>query len=266
MITPSQLTPILDNITQTLLDLDNNLVTGLMTAVSTVQAGQHGASNSLQARVAALVSHDLLNSNLGKAWGLTAQKVHSYIVIDPVGHNKLMGDILVALDKDLGGLAHYLATNNLMVHRRFADAFNYVAANTISLGLAPGPLAPITPAQVFVPALQTLATFNATGATTGTFGAGTPIDTTKYAPSQLFIKNVGGAGTTGTATSFSATYTKANGQTGIGNQALSGSLAAGATLQLDTVLAVAVTAISITSGVSGDQFAIVVLPLRTVGY
>lgn len=265
-ITPTLLTPILDNITQTLIDLDGNLVAGLSGAATTIRAGQHGTSNSLQSRVAALASYDLLGSNLGRAWEATAQKVHDYIVIDATVHNKLVADTMVALDKDLGGLQHFLHANSMMVHRRFADAFNYIAANMVSLNLGPQPLQPISPAQVMLSAGQTLATFNATGATTGTFAAGTAIDTTKYGAHQLYIKNVGGSGTTGTATSFTITYTGADGVSHTATKALSGSLAAGATLAVGTTQGTAVTGISITSGVNGDQFAIVVISLRSVGY
>ncbi len=72
----------------------------------------------------------------------------------------------------------------------------------------------------------------------------------------------------GTATSLTLTYTNANGLAGQSVvQALSGALAAGATLAVGTTLGQAVSNIVVGSGgVNADSFQIVVQPLRTVTY
>src|SRR6185437_3140176 len=149
----------------------------------------------------------------------------------------------------------------------FAAAFNYFAVNGVAMGLVNTTPTKLATTQVFVPTAQNLATISVTGTAAGTFGAGTAVDLTKYAPLPLYLKNTAGSSTTGTATSFTVTYTGTNGNSHTATQALSGALAAGATLAISGATGSAVSNIVVNSGgVNGDTLAVAVLPSRTVTY
>jgi hypothetical protein len=268
MISTTNFLGISDNIARTLLDLKTAFITNptLNAPTSaTIANGQNAASNSLEARIAALGSiiqeAALANPGIAAATGIIG-----YMDVTPANFYAIYASLMLALDNLVVGVNNFLTLNSLQVHPEFANAFNYAASNAVSLGLALSPLTTISPTNIFVPASQTLASIAVTGVTTGSLTAGTPINTSLYAPEQLYITNILGSSSTGTATNFTITYTNAAGTTAIVSQALSGSLPAGANIAVTGAIGSAVSAISITSGAAGDQFGIIVLPLRTVTY
>jgi hypothetical protein len=107
----------------------------------------------------------------------------------------------------------------------------------------------------FIPNDLDIATFTETGATTGTFGHLASIDTTQYAGAKLVVKNV--TALTSSAV-VSVTAKKLDGTTAVLTATLSTHTINNETNLSDTSkLYVDVTAISITTGTSGDQFKIV---------
>jgi hypothetical protein len=266
IISTSDFTGIADNIAKSLLDLEAAFITnpGVNAPTkSTITAGQNGASSSLHSRVAAL--DDIgQEADLAQVTVTTTAAVVSYLT-DIVASDfyALYRDIMNALESHTGGLSSYISTNSLQVHPEFAAAFNQ-AANSPTLGTVF--LTNILPANIFIPAMQTLGSILVSGSAAGTFAGGTPIDSTKYAPAALFLKNIGGSLSGGTTTSFSVTYKNASGSNVTATVSLSGALASGASLSLG-LTGYSVSAISVTAnGVSSDNFAIVVNPLRNVTY
>lgn len=269
-ITTTQFLNIADNIAKTLSDIETDFIADPAAnapTVTTITNGQTAVSNSLQARFAALSAGDQAGV-AGTALSKTLTDVVTYLTVPTAGIYSLYAPFLLGLDQDLGDLAQFVSTNTLQVHPEFAACFNYIAQNAQRLFGAKYTPTPILPGFVFPSASQTLASIAVTGATTGTFSAGTALDLTKYAPQQLYLKNTAGAPTTGTATSFTVTYTNTAGQTGqTATQALSGALAAGATLAVAGASGSAVSNITVgPGGANGDAIAVVVLPLRTVAY
>lgn len=267
-ISTANLTALADSIAKSLVDAEAALIT-LPTSnaptIATITAGQNGASNSLRARIAALNDVDQ-EADLAPAGKVAAANMASAIVLSASTFYQQYRSLLSALDSHVGGLNAFLAANSLQVHPEFAAAFNAFATNATALGFKAATA--IDPTHIFVPAVQTLGSIAVTGAAAGTFSAGTPIDTTKYAPAQLYLKNTAGGATGGTATSFTVTYTNAAGTAGqTATQALSGALAAGATLAIGSVVGSAVSNIVVNSGgVAADAIAVIVQPLRTVAY
>lgn len=268
-ISTGQLTPLVDNLARVLLDSEAALISGPGTnapTVATILTGLSGAGPaSLAARVAALgdISEIVALGPATQALGV------NFAGLLTVSKNLLYlqtGTLMVALDRHVGGLNAFLAANSLQVHPEFAAAFNYIAANAASLGLTVGVLTAITPAVIFPASESTLASVSVTGVTAGTFTGGTALNLAQVAPQPLWLKNTAGAPTTGTATTFSVTYVNASGNSVSGTPALSGALAAGAYLATGLVGS-AVSAISVTAnGANGDALALVVKPLRVVGY
>jgi hypothetical protein len=269
-ITTGQFLAIADNITKTILDMESDFITNPganSPTVATITAGQNAVSNSLAARIGALSAPDQA-AQAGQKWNRAANKVINYLTVPALNIYLLYSDLFFALDADLNDLAQFVAINSLQIHSEFAKAFNYVAANGVSLGISLYTPTPILPGSVFPPVAQNLATIAVTGAAAGTFSAGTALDLTKYAPQQLYLKNTAGVPTVGTVTSFTVTYTNAAGVGGsTATQVLSGALAAGATLAVAGAVGSAVSNIVVNSGgVAADAIAVAVIPLRTVTY
>jgi hypothetical protein len=176
-------------------------------------------------------------------------------------------DYLKALDTDIGGLANFLRANSLTVHPEFAAAFNAAAVDGKSVGLAKVRFAGITPDMIFIATEQSLADLSVTGATAGTFNAGTDLDTTLYAPAKIWIKNLLGGSSTGTATSFTITYKTVTGAVAAAGApvAISGAQTTGAYTD-SGLTGVAVTAVAITSGANTDHWGFVIKPARTIAY
>lgn len=270
IISNANLTAIADNIGKSLLDTETALITNLganAPTITTISNGANAASNSLLARVASLNDTQQESALVNQAI-MDAANVVSQVTFTKNGLYLNYKDILVALDKHVGGLNAFLTTNSLQVTGEFAFAFNYIAANAALLGLATAPLTSIVPANVFVNADQILGSIAVTGVSAGTFSAGTALDTTKYASAQLYLKNTAGSPTGGTATSFTVTYTNAAGTTGqTATQALSGALAAGGYLAVAGAIGQAVSNIVVNSGgVAADAIAVVIKPARTITY
>ena len=269
-ISTSNFLAIADSIAKTLVDLESAYITNPganAPTVTTITAGQTGGSNSLISRVAAL--NDVVQeAALAGPANTDAAAVVAYMTITANAFYPLYKEFMKALDSHTAGVNAYLVANTLMVHPEFAAAFNYFATNGVALGLVNTSATAIATTHIFVPASQTLASIAVTGAATGTFSAGTNLDLTKYGPSQLYLKNTAGSPTTGTATSFTVTYTNAAGTAGqTATQALSGALAAGATLAISVATGSAVSNIVVNSGgVNGDAIAVVVVPARTITY
>jgi hypothetical protein len=270
IISSSNLTTLVDNIAKSMTDLRTAFIANLganAPTLTTITNGQNAASNSLRAHVASLNDLDQ-ESALAAAASAANTALVSQLAISMNEFYPSFGSFMVALDKHVGGLNAFLVANSLQVNPEFASAFNYIAANAVLLGLAPAVLTQIAPANIFINLNQTLASVAVTGAAAGTFAAGTAIDTTKYGPAALFLKNTAGGATGGTATSFTVTFNN-----GIGNaaatatQALSGALAAGAVLAIAGASGISVSNIVVNSGgVAADAIAVVVQPLRTVSY
>lgn len=261
---------IADNVAKTLRDLETSLITNVganAQTLSTIQNGQNAVSNSLLAHVAALGDAGQENA-LVPAAVATAALSANIPVFALSGLWANWKSLFLALDNHVSGVNAYLQTNTLQVDPYFSDAFNYVANNAAALGVASSNLTPIAIAHIFPKVEVSLGTISVTGASAGTFGAGTALDTTKYASQQLYLKNTSGSPTSGTATSFTITYTNASGTTGqTVTQALSGALAAGAYLAAGSAVGQAVSNIVVNSGgVNADALAVVVKPLRAVVY
>lgn len=266
-ITPTQFLAIADNVAQIILDLSTAHIINAAPTHGTVQNGLVGATNSMSARIAALSSADK-TGQLGIQWRKAISAIYRYTVVSKADLYPFFKELLEGLDFDLKGVAAFVALNNLYVHPEFAAAFNWMADNGRVLGLHPLPIPHIPPSSVSLPAEQVLGSIAVTGATTGTFSSGTAIDQTQYAgPLQMYVKNTGGALSTGTATVFTVTYKNAtNGANQTGTVTLSGALAAGARLAIGTTQGVSVSNITVTAGANGDNFAVVVEPDHTVSY
>lgn len=269
-ITTTQAINIIDNISKSIVDLETSFVTNpaaVAPTVATITGGQIGAANTLQARVAALSAADL-TGYIGSNWYEVANAVTTYTETTNAKNAiyKLFVPMLYALDADLGGLREFLLLNSLQVHSEFAAALNYLSANAPQFGYPVTP-SPLTPSVIFPAAEVILGSIAVTGAAAGTFTAGTD-GSVLYAGQQLKIKNTGASTSTGTTTSFTITYTNASyvaGQTV--TQALAATLAAGASINAGSATGMAVSNIVINSGGgTGDHFAVVIEPLRTVAY
>lgn len=259
-----------DNVGKSLVDLEANFITNAganAPTISTITSGQNGGSNSLYARVAAL--NDIVQvRDLAGSAKVAADNVVAWMGISKNALYLQYVQFMNALETHTGGVAAFITTNTLLVHPEFAAAFNYFASNAVGLALRGSAPTAIPTTDIFVPTSQTLASIAVTGSAAGTFGAGTAIDLTKYAPLPLYLKNTGGSPTTGTATSFTITYTNAAGTPGqSATQALSGALSAGATLAISGATGSAVSNIVVNSGgANGDAIAVVVVPSRVVAY
>jgi hypothetical protein len=269
-ISTANLTALADNIAKSLVDLEASLITNVAANAptkATIQAGQTGGSNSLQARVAGLndaqQEADLVDEALADA-----AKIAALVNFTMNGFHRNYAEFLVALDKHVGGLNAFLVSNSLQVHPYFATCFNYVADLAPQLGKSASALTHIAVSRIFTPTEVTLGSIAVTGAAAGNFSAGTALNTTLYGASQLYLKNTDVSPTTSTNAVFHITYTNAAGQAGqTTDQALSGALGAGAYLAVGSVTGSAVSVITVTSnGSNGDQIAVVVKPARTIAY
>jgi hypothetical protein len=265
-ISTSQATTIIDNLTKSILDLETSFVTNpasVSPTVATITAGQFGASNALQAHIAALSAADQAGQ-MGATWLSTADAVQAYAETANTQVYKLFVPMMRALDTDLGGLREFLLLNSLQVNSEFAAAFNWMVTNTPSTSVAPSPL---SPAVIFPDTEVILGSVAVTGAAAGTFTAGV-LGTNLYAAQALYIKNTAGVTSGGTTTSFTITYTNAAGlTTATVTQALGATLAAGAKIAAGSAVGSAVSAITINSGgVASDEFAIVIEAARAVAY
>jgi hypothetical protein len=269
-ISSGQASAIIDNLTKILVDLESNLITnvaGTSPTLATISSGVTANSNSMLARFSALSAGDQLGE-MGKKYFSVSQGIINQLTYTKSEIYSLILDYMKALDADIGGLPNFLTANSLLVHPEFAAAFNVAATDGKVVG--PGAhvrFAGITPSMVFVAAEQSLAHFAATGATTGTFTADVDVDTTLYAPQKIWIKNLLGGSSTGTATSFTITYKTVTGAVAAAGApvAISGAQATGAYTD-SGLTGVAVTAVAITSGANADSWGFVVKPSRTPAY
>jgi hypothetical protein len=269
-ISTGNLTAIADNISKSLLDLEAALITNVIAnspTKTTITNGAQAGSNSLLSRTAALndTAQELALAGVAIQ---DAAKVAAAVNFTASGFYLNYAEYLIALDKHVAGLSAFLVTNVLLVGGEFAAAFNYVAANAVNLGLAGTAPTAILPANVFVNSDQILGSVAVTAAAAGTFSPGTALDLTKYGPAAMYLKNTAGAPTTGTATSFTVTYTNAAGTPAqTSTQALGGALGAGAYLAINSISGSAVSAITVNSGgVNGDAIAVVIKPARVITY
>lgn len=268
-LSTAQVTALADNVAKTLIDIETDLITnpaGSSPTVATITAGQNAGSNSLSSRILALTPGTAY-SNLQAQLASAVSAIVNYISISKTTMYALYAPLMVAMDADVGNLADFLNANSLQVHPEFAACFNYVATNGLNKGWVGYLMAPIMPPAIFPSTETSLATFAPTGASTGTFTAGTAIDLSKYAPQELWLKNTTGAGTTGTATAFHITYKDASGNAAATKvYTLGGAMTSGQYIDLSIAGSV-VSAITISAGGNAaDTFAIVAKLLRTVAY
>lgn len=266
-ILPSQFLAIADNIAKVLTDLETLYITTDAPTDATINSGVTGATNSLLARFQALNPADQTGM-MGQNWQKAVAQIAAYDTAIKNTFYSFLKEYLEAMDFDIGGVASYIQNNSLVIHPEFAAAFNWMIQNGRTLRLKLGPIPAILPASIMVPAEQSLATLSVTGATTGTFVAGTAVDGTKYGPQPLSLKNTGAAPSTGTATSFTVTYTTSidGSQTATVTQTLTGALAASGLLALG-VNGYAVMSVAVNSGgANGDTFAVTAEPARVIAY
>lgn len=268
-ISSGQFQAIADNIAKILVDLEAAYVSGTASSDTTVNNGVNAASNSLFARFSALSTSDQAGQ-IGRNWEKVSALVSNFTNINASGNlYALVAPYLEALEFDMGGVAHFIESNGILVHPEFAAAFNWMVQNGRTLGLLPAPTPAILPSSTMLTGDQILASVAVTGAAAGTFSAGTALDTTKYAgPLQMYLKNTAAGVTGGTATSFTITYNDGAGNNAAtATQALSGALAAGAKLAIGTKTGISVSAITVNSGgVAADAIAVVVTAPRTIAY
>ncbi len=169
-----------------------------------------------------------------------------------------------ALDAATAGLAAFLQANSLQVDPHFLDAFNHAATRRSLVATLGAFLA-------FGNAVANLGQISVTGATTGTFAAGTSVNSA-YGNAPLALVNAGSGATGASPTVATVTYNKYNAsgvlQTGqTATATMPNGSAPGTAVALSGAAAgIAVTGISVTGGNSGDTLAIKSALLRTVGY
>lgn len=264
-ISTANFTTLVDNVAKTLVDIESAFVTNPTSnapTIATITSGQTGASNSLSAHVLALADLQQENDLSPSAYSTTAAVVAA-LAIAKASYYSLYTSFIVALDKHVAGINAFCTANSLQVHAEFAGAVNYVAGLGSSAGRA---VTAMSPANVFIPANQTLFSGTVSGATTISSSDGTSIDTTLYAPAKIYLKNTGGSPSTGTATAFTINYKNAAGATVTSSPyTIGGAVSAGASV--DTGLVGSdVNSWSITAGGTGDTWALTVVPLRAVAY
>lgn len=180
----AQATAIFDTIAQSLQDTEAFLIptSGNLT---TIQNGMNGGTNSLISRVAPLLN-DAQSGTLGNAAAGVSTVVQNTANLTKAKLYTLYIPMLQSLELSLpGGVAEFCRANSILVHPEFAACVNAFAASQGESGLEGVLLAP----NIFLGAEQSLATFAVTGASAGTFAAGTALDLTKYAPAPLSLKN-----------------------------------------------------------------------------
>ncbi len=249
---------LLDSITTSILALETAFNTTLASSASSIVTGQSSTLGKLSN-----ISDIPSEVTVGPQLEADTNAVIAMVSVPNDTIYSLFARTLNHLDMDVNGLASYLTTNLILVHPEFANAFNYMVGLRLRV-----PITTIGPGSVFTPTQVNLGSIAVTGAAAGTFTAGTALNTSLYAPQQLYLQNTGTATTGGTATSFTVTYTNAAGTTGqTVTQALSGTLAAGAYLALGTAVGSAVSGITVNSGgVSGDALAVCIQVLRVPTY
>lgn len=267
-ISAVNLQAISDNIAKTLVDLEAVYIinpTANSPTIDTIANGQTGIGTSLSARVAGLGDLSQVAA-LSAAALAAANNVIGYTNIGVTSLYILYSGLLSALDLHVSGLDSFLTANAVQVHSEFAAAFNYIANNAIVLGARGSNFTPVSPANVFIPANQTLATIVVTASNTGTYSEVSPIDLTQYGPAELFLKNILGATSGGTATSFQVAYTNASGSPATATITLTGTMADQATIDLGVTGSEVTNITIISGGVASDYFAIVAAPPRSISY
>lgn len=203
-----------DNVGKSLVDLESAFQTNPTLnapTVTTITNGQNAASSSLYARVAGL--GDIVQErDLSAGAKTSADNVVAWLGIVKNTFYTQYVQFMNALETHTGGTSAFITGNSLFVHPEFASCFNYFAANATNLALRSGLPTTIPVANVFVPAAQTLGSIAVTGASAGTFSAGTAVNTALYAPGlQLYIKNTTVVATPSAAPTLgAATATVAN--------------------------------------------------------
>ncbi len=169
-----------------------------------------------------------------------------------------------ALDAATAGLAAFLQANSLQVDPHFLDAFNHTAARRALVAMLGAFLA-------FGNAVANLGQISVTGASTGTFAAGTPVNSA-YGNAPLSLVNAGGGNTGASSTVATVTYNKYNAsgvlQTGqTATATMPGGSTPGTAVALSgSAAGIAVTGISVTSGNSGDTLSVKSTLLRAAAY
>lgn len=155
----------------------------------------------------------------------------------------LFNEGCVALNKHTDGVDAYLTTKAERVAPEFKTVFEMVTGFTLS------------PANTFSPVVDPIATFDVTGAGTGTFTPGAPIDDTKYYAANLILYVSGGA--TGAAQgTYTITLTKWDGASESKDVVVPGSTAENTEFDVGTHpgdIYKDVTLISVALGTNGDQ-------------
>jgi hypothetical protein len=264
--TTSQVTTLIDNITQSLLDIESSEITTSSTTLANIVAGNTGSTTSLLTHLAAL-TQDADDTVLMQVGNKTATTMAAAATLSSAGFYPIYLPFLLQLERDLVGISEFLRANSLLVHPEFANLVN--SFSTVQPGV-PNPLAPILPASIMVASETQLAKITVTGSSAGTFAnvaTGGTLSTNSFSTAQpLYLKNITGTTSTGTATAFTITYTNAAGNASASKvYTLSGAMANNATASL-SITGYAVSAITVTSGGTSDVFAVAAEPIRTVQY
>lgn len=263
-ITSAALLPLVDNIAKALLDYEAAFITNPAAAAPTISTLANGI-NTLGTRVSSLA--DLQQeADLAPATIQDAQAALGLINVSATSMYLAYRHWFAAIDKHVGGLDSFLATNNAVVHAEFAAAFNYIAPQAAALGLRATNLTPLRPSVIFTATPVVLGTLSVTGAATGSYSLGATLDTSKYAPAGLYAQATTGITNTGTGPLVLAvTYLNASGvqQNNVAvtlTQPVGGLQSLG--LTGSQILNVTVTS----GGTNGDSVRFTAEPARTVVY
>lgn len=280
-LTTTETTAICDSVGKALLDYNTNMVTGLSTAATNINAGVSGTGASATVgRVLAYAAVPDLTDELTllPQVNKVAANVAAYItgVRSLNSFYQQYFPLLDALDAAQSGLNAFLTANALTVSSLFANAFNLYVSQATLLGYRTSATVPVAIAVAnFFPyaAVDTLWGITCSGATTfssNAVGANPSTAVAGGGVGQIYIYKVNATNAVGGAT-FTVTYTNASGvpatatySTVSGTPTASGSLSAG--FAVTGAIGSAITAVSGTGMTSAEQYAFGIQLVRAVAY
>lgn len=188
IISTANLTTLADSVAKALVDLESAYISNPTSNAPTVATVTMGVGTTQKGRVASL--NDVQQeAALAQPTITDVANVLAYMSLSAPTFYAQYRDLMNALDTHVGGLNAFLVTNTLQVHPEFANCFNNWATNAVALGQRGVAPTSIAATQIFPSAAQTLASVAVTGAATGTFAAGTALNTANVAAQQLYLKN-----------------------------------------------------------------------------
>lgn len=226
---------------------------GFNAGMTQANADVLSGSNSIAAYVLATADEDIVADLLPAARSLDENNpspADGFLLTIPE-----MNSMITALNTHFKGFSYkgvddYLTKTNLAAPTLRANGFFKTYLKTLSAG------------NCYVPNDQVIATFTETGASAGTFAHQAAIDKTKYAGAQFKVKNLTALTTSAVV---SVTAVKIDGTVATLTATLSTHTIGTETALSDTSqVYVDATAISITTGTSGDQFEIIAKADRSI--